>query len=157
MYEGWFEPCSRDYRYLTLARKLKILVDTHWESFVLVMISPLAEPTVLTLTRCNPAVTLVDDANIQINSRRLDELQDMLSGRQQNNDRLGPSLVDLEPVMELMEIASFGSRNCYRLRKTQRQDAARTTEGRQRYWTGYLPVLSNFFKTVSELLRNQRE
>ncbi len=89
----------------------------------------------------------------------LDDLQDMLAGRQQNSDRLGPSLVDLEPVdgtngrlrhSDLGIVIAFGKHKGRTLQELEKID--------ERYldWLSSpsSPISS---KTVSELLRNHRE
>jgi DNA polymerase-3 subunit epsilon len=89
----------------------------------------------------------------------LDDLQDMLAGRQQNSDRLGPSLVDLEPVdgtngrlrhSDQGIVIAFGKHKGRTLQELQKID--------ERYldWLSSpsSPISS---KTVSELLRNHRE
>ena len=89
----------------------------------------------------------------------LDELQDMLSGNRGNNDRLGPSLVDLEPVQgtngrlrhsDQGIVIAFGKHKGRTLQELKKVD--------KRYldWLSSpsSPISS---KTVSELLRNQRE
>ena len=89
----------------------------------------------------------------------LDELQDMLSGNRGNNDSLGPSLVDLEPVegtngglrhSDQGIVIAFGKHKGRTLQELQKVD--------KRYldWLSSTssPISS---KTVSELLRNQRE
>ena len=89
----------------------------------------------------------------------LDELQDMLSGNRGNNDSLGPSLVDLEPVegtngrlrhSDQGIVIAFGKHKGRTLQELQKVD--------KRYldWLSSpsSPISS---KTVSELLRNQRE
>ncbi len=89
----------------------------------------------------------------------LDDLQDMLAGRQQNSDRLGPSLVDLEPVdgtngrlrhSDQGIVMAFGKHKGRTLQELQKID--------ERYldWLSSpsSPISS---KTVSELLRNHRE
>ena len=89
----------------------------------------------------------------------LDELQDMLSGNRGASDRLGPSMVDLEPVegtngrlrhSEEGIVVAFGKHKGRTLEELQRVD--------KRYldWLASpsSPISS---KIVSELLRNQRE
>ena len=102
MYEGWFQtPVPRAIiDTLTLAKKLKI-PGRH-------ALGNLCARYDITIGRAHSAdadagATLLLLWSMMQNYPNqfrgdLDDLQDMLAGRQQNSDRLGPSLVDLEPV-----------------------------------------------------------
>ena len=89
----------------------------------------------------------------------LDELQDMLSGNRGNNDSLGPSLVDLEPVEGTngrLRHSEQGIGIAFGKHKGRTLQELQTVDKRYLDWLSSpsSPISS---KTVSELLRNQRE